>query len=1095
MLIGNTENSIFDGITDELSKKYNDGDHLVIVPDRFSMNAEKMLLEKMRKAVTFNVEVVTFSRLAQKLLKGKMLKCLSPEGAVAMLSFVIEKNKDNLQYYKKSVTRQGFVNEFYAQLTSIRNSGITPQDLKNTAQKLPKNMAAKIEDTAFLYEKYLEELQGRFFDSSTRLEVLADELENLHNIENENFKSILATRHIYVAGFSEFKAPELKIVKQLILHSKTFCIGIVSGYGNDNSRIYPNHLIYKIQSLADVQIEKINVFEKLQQPFDKLSKWLYSYAPCDGIFANDKIEILKAQDITQEIQAVAMEIKNQVCYSEKRYMSFGVAVPNFEDYAPYIQSVFERFEIPFFLDKQESFIAQSEAQFLLSAFDVVGSEYEKNNIMVFASNRIWNHNSFEFQNYVDAFNIDRTIFLKPFDLDHKHVESAEKTRQMLVQSLNGLDKNATANEYVEWSKAFFETNKSRILEYRQKLIDFNTKYEKILDQVDKKFDLIFEEICNIYGDFQFEVGQFRNLLYSMIAKQTIAILPLYIDSVFVGDAKDSRFSNVDTLFIVGAVEGKFPSLSTGGLILSDSDEKILKNEKLEIFPSTRRRNLNSMYQVVELCLKPKNRLVISYPEIGANAQPQIQSSLITQMLNVLCDDKNLSVAIKMQDISNLDFDLMNSPVADKKKMALKFCSNSNCYAEILQNCVAVPIDKMAMLPYETAYTFLDDEQKEQIDNLYRDVSVVDSKVFEKQRKLGRTSISQLEKFYNCPYGHYFSYGLELRKREEAKLLTNEQGSIIHEVLEKFFRLRLENKKNLVEKVEKIFDEVMANDRFQMLAKNSKSKGVIKRLKKEAIQICDELFEIFQKSKFKPYLLEGRFAQNFDQSKIEQNKNKNICDAVLKPLEIEVGRKKYQIVGQIDRVDKLENQFVIYDYKTFKTVDFDLSSVYFGKKLQLYIYSLALTENFDMEPVGLFYLPIYSQYSKDKAENRYKMSGHMVEDINIASLLDSEIEENIENTIFPYYTATGKKSQNRQEVEDFKKFSKMAKDVAVLGMQEICDGYIKPKPLENSCDFCDFSDICKYKNSNIRKLPKLKKEAILMALENEEACEQKGGQNE
>ena len=69
----------------------------IIVPDRFSLNMEKMIMEKLSLTATFDVEVLTFSRLANLVLKdfsGK--KVLSMLEAILIVEYLISQNKDKL---------------------------------------------------------------------------------------------------------------------------------------------------------------------------------------------------------------------------------------------------------------------------------------------------------------------------------------------------------------------------------------------------------------------------------------------------------------------------------------------------------------------------------------------------------------------------------------------------------------------------------------------------------------------------------------------------------------------------------------------------------------------------------------------------------------------------------------------------------------------------------------------------------------------------------------------------------------------------------------------------------------------------------------
>ena len=1083
LIASNTTKGAFKGIIGELKTKLADGGiHTIIVPDRFSMSVEKTILADLGLTASFNIEVVTFTRFAEKFLKGKINRCLTPEGSVMMLQRVIDQNFEKLVYYRKSIKKQGFTRDFYAALTSLRNSGITPQQLSANLEKLPVSIRGKLQDTAFLYQNYIEELDKNFTDSSTRLETFAAELE----------KTPTLLKHIYISGFYEFKAPELKIIEQFSRCAQSLTASLVVGFSNENARIYPHRTYEKLKTigLKEGHFEVVRSNEKLDTPFDALSGWLYSYELPKKIFAQDKVALFKSPSTTAEVENIAINIKKLVIDGGLRFRDIGVAVSDIDEYAPICKTVFKRYGIPFFIDKQEMLVEQAKARFLLSALNVVSSRFSKDSVLEFVKNPLFELEAFEFENYVLAFGIDYSRFLSPFTLKYsggnkedierkeENRKEAEKVRKYLCDLLSDF---ATADkysalEYVEKLKSLEKKCDNEWQKYTAKLSAVSSFYDKCAEQVDKKIDAVFQEISEVFASLSFSTSDFFNMFKAMLSTLKIALLPLYIDSVFIGDTSDSRYSDVDTLFVAGAVEGKLPALSDGGQFLTDRDEQALEKQEIVIFPSTRDKNLSNMFEIVELLKMPKRKLYISYPDKGADGKSKRAASLITQISDLFFEDEAKTKEISCENTSDTEFNLIyaNTNPNRAKEMAYRLCSRENCFSSVLDKVVAGALDTMFMQPFDACYTFLSDEQKAQLDALYEEVDYVGGEVFAKKNRATHTSVSQLEKYYQCPYQHFFKYGLELKVREESKLLNNEQGTIIHAVLEGFFKLTDIEKQDIKREVERIFDETMACDRFKTLAEHSSSKGIIRRLKKESVQFCTELYDIQQHSKFRPYLLEARFSSNWSQEILTQTKNDNRCEAILKPLALNVGGNEINLVGAIDRVDRWKNYIAVIDYKSYKSVELKPKDVYYGVKIQLYLYLLALSENFDLKPAGVFYLPVFASYLSNEKENRYQYTGQVLSDKNVIEALDDTFFDNSKKSVLPASLKKDGSINGNDAIDEntFTTLSETAKAVAEEGMSEIFAGYIAPRPLEKSCDYCDFREICGYKDENERKLASL-----------------------
>ena len=112
------------------------GEHIVIVPDKFTAATERGVLSTLGLGAAFNVSVASFTRLAEKTIGREIERCLTPQGAVMLLAKVIDENRGKLARYGRAAGAPGFAEEFYAALTALRNSGISADELRSAAAAL-----------------------------------------------------------------------------------------------------------------------------------------------------------------------------------------------------------------------------------------------------------------------------------------------------------------------------------------------------------------------------------------------------------------------------------------------------------------------------------------------------------------------------------------------------------------------------------------------------------------------------------------------------------------------------------------------------------------------------------------------------------------------------------------------------------------------------------------------------------------------------------------------------------------------------------------------------------------------------------------------
>ena len=131
--------------------KATEGRHIIIAPDAFTLAVEQTISNKLGKESVFHVEVMSFARLASVMLGEKIKKCLSPSGSVMLMEKVLCAKEKELRHYSGAARKQGFASEVYAAITSIRNSGVSPDQLFAALPLLKGRVEEKTHDLALLF--------------------------------------------------------------------------------------------------------------------------------------------------------------------------------------------------------------------------------------------------------------------------------------------------------------------------------------------------------------------------------------------------------------------------------------------------------------------------------------------------------------------------------------------------------------------------------------------------------------------------------------------------------------------------------------------------------------------------------------------------------------------------------------------------------------------------------------------------------------------------------------------------------------------------------------------------------------------------------
>ena len=170
-----------------------------------------------------------------------------------------------------------------------------------------------------------------------------------------------------------------------------------------------------------------------------------------------------------------------------------------------------------------------------------------------------------------------------------------------------------------------------------------------------------------------------------------------------------------------------------------------------------------------------------------------------------------------------------------------------------------------------------------------------------------------------------------------------------------------------------------------------------------------------------------------------------------------------IIGKIDRVDEYKDKLRIIDYKSGKA-DASLKELFYGNKLQLFLYALAMENYTKKSVVGEFYLPLHNAYSRESST--YSLKGFFVNDGEIVSSMDTRLVAGMKSDIVNIRMNKGgiaSKTTGYKELsfDEMSRLKNYAKNVSIQAVDEIKSGYIAPSPsdISNPCKYCAYSHIC------------------------------------
>lgn len=150
----------------------------VIVPEQFTMQTQRELVQMHPGHSILNIDVLSFNRLAYRIfdeLGNFRSQVLEETGKSLILRRIAEEKSDELTVLKKNITKMGYIDELKSLISELAQYNITPSQLLDAAEEIPEgSFAYKLKDVQVMYQGFLDFLEDKFVTAEEVLELLAD---------------------------------------------------------------------------------------------------------------------------------------------------------------------------------------------------------------------------------------------------------------------------------------------------------------------------------------------------------------------------------------------------------------------------------------------------------------------------------------------------------------------------------------------------------------------------------------------------------------------------------------------------------------------------------------------------------------------------------------------------------------------------------------------------------------------------------------------------------------------------------------------------------------------------------------------------------
>ncbi len=1053
--------------------------YLVLVPEQFTMQAQKELVRMHPGGGILNIDVLSFQRLAHRVFQqvgAADRKILEETGKSLVLQKVAQENQRELSYLGKQMKKQGYVQEIKSLISEFMQYDISLEQLEDVIEAISEKKrvtARKLQDISILYQGFFQYLEDRMIPAEEVLDVLCQYIPRWEKIRK---------CEILLDGFTGFTPVQNKLLDVLLGLCPKIWVTVTLGEGeNPHGRIAEHELFAMskkmIRSLSDMaRRQQVEIHEQWiradghgrfsQAPaLDFLEKEIFRFRRKSYAADTEEIRLFTAQDPKEELEEVCRRIARLIREKGFRYGDIAVITGDLACYGSYARQVMEQMDIPCFLDEKHTIWMNPYVEYLRAVVDLIRVNYSYEGVFRYlrcGMSGLCQEDVDFLENYVLAlgirgFNRWREPWVRLYrGMPEEDIQRANELRQRFMEEVEDFtlcckEKKRTVGSLTRGLYEFGVRNR-----VQEKLKGWELFFRERGDRaMEKEYAQIYgivmqllEKMVHILGDEAMTIPEYQQLLEAGLSEARVALIPPSGDQVLVGDMERTRLKDIKALFFVGVSDQTIPKNKNFGGILSEQERMLFQEEGMELSPSRREAMYIQKFYLYLNLTRPSHVLTLSYCRTDGEGNVCGPAYLIDSV-------RKLFPGLKMEEASGGgDYEKLLERPAGGIWLAIRGLADlakgreDPRWRELFHWYASRPdYGKLAEQWAEGAFFQAPEER------IGKSVAKI---LFGDPRRFTPT---RLEQFAACAFAHYMKYGLGLRERQYYEFQAPDLGNVMHGALELYagqLRSRQLAWTDLTEEeqqdlIDECVEQVTADYGSTILHSSARNEYMIARVKRILRRTVWALKEQMVRGEFVPAGFEVKFAG-----------------------------------GRIDRMDLCETDKKVYvkiiDYKT-GNARFDLTSLYYGLQLQLVAYLNGAVEleqkrhpDKVVEPAGIFYYNIKDPLIPGQGgEDEKVLEKKILKELKMNGLANGEPEilEKLDPTgesipVSFKKDGTLSKTSSVASGEQFGQMMEFAKRKMEQLAADIQGGRVQPYPYElgnrQACTWCPYRPVCGFDGS-------------------------------
>lgn len=1076
---------------------------ILLVPEQFSFESERALLERLGPRLAGRIQVLSFTRLAETVFRelgGLAGQRMDESTRLLLMSQALDQVAEHLVLYRRQAASPDYIEAVLSLLLECKQCAISPHQLEETAASLePGTLRSKMTELSLILEAYEALASQSHIDPLDDLTTLAKRLPESRRLRGAR---------IFVDSFKGFTSQELTILGELLSLAAQVTVALCTdtiedrqgGFGLFSPVIRTAARLREMAYSRHIPVAKIRYLttpRRTDSPaLRALEAGAFSPHPDRLETPADAVTVVPCADLYEECAYVARTIRRLLRENGGRCRDIAIVARNLPDYEGLLDVALEQEGIPYYMDRRKDILTEPLTSLILCALRIVIDGWDTAEVLQLIKTGLLPDFSMEtaaeLENYLYMWRIRGQLWQEPWEWNPGGLSvQFDEAARLTLDKLNDWRERLTApllrlqKDFRRMEKPTGEDFAAAIYRYltqvqadeavRQQVTRLEQAGEpELAERAARMWDTWMELLSRYAAALSSAVlppRRHMELLRLAAGTLDLGSIPQTLDAVQVGSADRMRLSSPETVFLLGVNEGVFPAYPQGAGLLSDGERRRLIALGLPMTEASDLQAVEERFFAYTALSAPSQRLFISYLQGNAAGEALTPSSLVDTVRFIL---PQCAVGIARADHAQD----VESPAEAFSRMAEETSHPTPQTAAVRQLLLADPawshrIEILDRAAVRAPFSFSDPLLARQFFG----------------QKL-RLSPSQVDRFYQCSFSYFCQYGMKAKPRRAADLDALEFGTLTHYVMEKQLKAYTEAQipwdsllkpTVLADARARVMDYV--NDTMGGLEnKPARFAYLVDRLIQQCGQLLWRVVRELAQSRFVPVAYELPIGATGQDGPAVEPMTLALPDG-----------STIQVCGVVDRLDVFEQNGISYvriiDYKTGQKV-FRLSDVVEGIHIQmlLYLFSICqhgapflqgipseqITPASGIQPAGVLYLPakiplvsMYREASPDERERaqlkEMRMNGLLLDHPDILRAMETDAAGIFIPVSFKK-DGTPKSGSSLASLQQFGQLKNKISSLLLSMAASLRQGEIAAVPVKGSldgCAYCPYAAVCRH----------------------------------